>query len=114
MPAQMVTKDPRGMRGPTGDPAGAPKRKRRKAPVWATTLTVFGAVLALLGLSGAVGVRYFLGQLTENIQTTSSVLDESNGGTAATGKLPDGAMNLLMLGLEIGRASRRERVCWIV
>jgi LCP family protein required for cell wall assembly len=68
--------------------------------MWAKILTAFGAVLALLGLSGAVGVRYFMGNLTENIQTTSSVLDETNGGVAATGKLPDGAMNLLMLGLD--------------
>jgi LCP family protein required for cell wall assembly len=101
MPAQTVTRDPRDTRGPQGGPAGAPpKRKRPRAPMWAKMLTVFGTVLAVLGLSGAVGVRYFMGRLTENIQTTSSVLDETNGGVATTGKLPDGAMNLLLLGLD--------------
>ncbi|MET0495636.1 MAG: LCP family protein [Actinoplanes sp.] len=76
--------------------------KRPKAPLWAKLLTVFGVVLTLTSVGGIVSVRYFLGQLTGNIQTTSSVIDDSTGGggTAAAGKLPDGAMNLLMLGLD--------------
>jgi LCP family protein required for cell wall assembly len=77
------------------------KSKRTKAPMWAKVVTAFGAVLALLSVTGIVGVKYFLGQLTGNIQTTSSVLDDSTAGTkTAVGKLPTGAMNLLMLGLD--------------
>jgi len=75
-------------------------RKRRKAPVWAKLLTTFGVVLTLLGGGGVVAVRYFLGQLTDNIQTTSTVLDDKAVGSATEGKLPSGAMNLLMLGLD--------------
>src|SRR4051812_35483500 len=76
-------------------------RRKRKAPLWAKLVLTFGAVLAVVSVSGIVGVRYFLGQLTQNIQTTSSVLDDKEvGGSASTGKLPDGAMNLLALGLD--------------
>jgi LCP family protein required for cell wall assembly len=77
--------------------------KRRKTPVWAMLLTTFGAVLVLVAGGGVVAAKYFLGQLTGNIQTTSSVLGGDTTGGSATqsqGKLPDGAMNLLMLGLD--------------
>ena len=76
--------------------------KKQKAPFWAKAVTALGAFLAVLSVSGIVGVKYFLGQLTDNIQTTSSVLDGESGGGAGkeTGKLPDGAINLLMLGLD--------------
>ncbi|GIF25679.1 LCP family protein required for cell wall assembly [Actinoplanes tereljensis] len=75
------------------------KAKKSKAPAWTKVLLTFGVVLALLSVSGLVASRYFLGQLTNNIQTTSSVLDDSTG-SVESGKLPDGAMNLLMLGLD--------------
>jgi LCP family protein required for cell wall assembly len=83
-------------------PEKAKSPQRAKAPLWAKLLTVFGVVLTLTSVGGIVSVRYFLGQLTGNIQTTSSVIDGSTGGggTASAGKLPDGAMNLLMLGLD--------------
>ena len=76
--------------------------KKQKAPFWAKAVTALGAFLAVLSVSGIVGVKYFLGQLTDNIQTTNSVLDNESGGGAGkeTGKLPDGAINLLMLGLD--------------
>jgi len=76
--------------------------KKHKAPFWAKAVTALGAFMAVLSVSGIVGVKYFLGQLTDNIQTTSSVLDGESGGGAGkeTGKLPDGAINLLMLGLD--------------
>jgi LCP family protein required for cell wall assembly len=77
------------------------KTKRQKAPLWAKIVTAAGTVLALLAIAGVVSVKYFLGQLTNNIQTTSSVLDDNTAGTTtAAGKLPTGAMNLLMLGLD--------------
>ncbi|MEV6846360.1 LCP family protein [Actinoplanes sp. NPDC051411] len=106
-----VTERPSGP-GLTPEPPSGPatddrpkKKKRHKSPLWTKLVTAFGAVLALVAAGGIVGAKYFLGQLTDNIQTTSSVLDnpasgsKSGGGTSA-GKLPDGAMNLLMLGLD--------------
>lgn len=81
--------------------APALKGKKQKAPFWTKAVTALGAFLAVLSVSGVVGVKYFLGQLTHDIQTTSSVLDgESGSKVTASGKLPDGAMNLLMLGLD--------------
>ncbi|GAA2645458.1 LCP family protein [Paractinoplanes durhamensis] len=75
------------------------KAKRSKAPIWTKMVLTFGVVLALVSVSGLIGSRYFLGKLTNNIQTTESVLDDTTG-TVSSGKLPDGAMNLLMLGLD--------------
>ncbi len=108
MPAGTVTKAdrdlvPGGRGGTSYGSSGAgkqPPRPQKRAPLWAKALTAFGAVLALLAVSGLVGARYFLSQLTDNIQTTSSVLDDTSVGGAATGKLPDGAMNMLLLGLD--------------
>ena len=78
---------------------GGPKRP--KSPLWTKLLTAAGIVLTMLSVGGIVSVKYFLGQLTDNIQTTSSVLDNTSGSTTTvTGKLPKGAMNLLMLGLD--------------
>ncbi|MEU4237698.1 LCP family protein [Actinoplanes sp. NPDC026619] len=83
-----------------GQPAAKkPAKPRRKAPGWTKALLTFGVVLSLLSVSGLIASRYFLGKLTDNIQTTSSVLDDTTG-TVSSGKLPDGAMNLLMLGLD--------------
>ncbi|GIE94240.1 LCP family protein [Paractinoplanes rishiriensis] len=102
MSAQTVTKD--AQNGASGDGSGknAPKKKKRpRAPLWTKLLTAFGLVLVLASVAGVVGVQYFLGKLTKNIQTSSSVLDDTTSGkTAVEGKLPEGAMNLLMLGLD--------------
>jgi LCP family protein required for cell wall assembly len=92
-----------GRPAPQGALNGKPVKARRKTPVWATVLTAFGAVLLLVAGAGVFSVKYFLGQLTGNIQTTSSVLggDKTVGGASTSqGKLPAGAMNLLMLGLD--------------
>ena len=104
MPGQTVMRDPREQVSsgrPTNGNVPKLKSKRPKAPFWAKAVTTFGAVLAVLGGTGVIGVNYFMSQLTDNIQTTSSVLGgESGSTTTASGKLPDGAMNLLMLGLD--------------
>ena len=106
MPAQTATNGARdlvsgGRGGPQDGSDGKRKRpKRPRAPLWAKLLTVFGVVLTMVSAGGVVAVKYFLGQLTGNIQTTSSVLDDKAVGGASAGKLPEGAMNLLMLGLD--------------
>lgn len=102
MPAQATTKSPRDL-APSGQPGGSygtPTRAKRRAPMWAKLVTTLGAVLMVASVAGLVGVRYFLSQLTGNIQTTSSVLGDTTVSGKTTGKLPDGAMNLLMLGLD--------------
>ena len=90
-------------RSPGAVPGGKAKRpKRRKSPLWAKLVMSFGLVLALVSVGGLVIAKYFLSKLTDNIETTSSVLsDKSTGGsTTPSGKLPTGAMNLLLLGLD--------------
>jgi LCP family protein required for cell wall assembly len=87
----------------SGSPEESPgKKKRHKAPLWAKLITVFGGVLLLVSAGTGVGANYLLGQVTDNVQTTSSVLggDDGVGATKTGGKLPAGAINLLMLGLD--------------
>jgi LCP family protein required for cell wall assembly len=104
MPGQTVTKGARDLnsngKGVNGRVPQL-KAKRPKSPFWAKAVTAVGTVLAIIAVAGIVGAKYFLSQLTGNIQTTSSVLDDTTAGTkTASGKLPKGAMNLLMLGLD--------------
>jgi LCP family protein required for cell wall assembly len=77
------------------------KKSRARAPRWAVLVTVLGTVLTVASVGGVAATSYFLGRLTQNIQSTSSVLqDESVAGPTLSGKLPKGAMNILMLGLD--------------
>ncbi|MEU7905110.1 LCP family protein [Actinoplanes sp. NPDC049118] len=92
---------PDGLRGQQDVPPGTRGRRRpHRAPLCARLITAAGAVLMLVGVGGIVAVRYFLDRLTGNIQTTSSVLGETAAGGAPAGRLPEGAMNLLLLGLD--------------
>lgn len=117
MPA--VTERPRPADERRGSATGPGKPpKRRKSPLWAKLTTAFGLILALVAAGGIVSAKYFLGKLTDNIQTTSTVLsDKTTGGGAPAGKLPDGAMNLLLLGLDTregwdktGQSSRSDTI----
>jgi len=122
MPAQTATTAARdvtpGGRGPQGSSKSPAKRpKRRRSPLWAKLLTALGTVLVMLGVGGVVSVKYFMNQLTSNIQTTSSVLDDKAVAGTQTGKLPSGAMNLLLLGLDTrqgwaadGQSSRSDTI----
>jgi LCP family protein required for cell wall assembly len=103
MPA--VTDRPGGRDVPPADRRGSGGRRSRparfRAPLWTKLVTAFGLVLAMTAVGGLIVAKYFMKQLTDNIQTTSSVLgDKATGGDAPSGKLPSGAMNLLMLGLD--------------
>jgi LCP family protein required for cell wall assembly len=103
----------------SADEKKAPDRKDRpRFPRWAVFLTVVGTLLTLASAAGLVSTDYFLGRLTQNIQTTSGVLnDETVAGPAPSGKLPKGAMNILLLGLDTrqswqaeGRESRSDTI----
>jgi LCP family protein required for cell wall assembly len=75
-------------------------KNRARAPRWSVLTVVLGTLLTLGSFGGLVATNYLLGQITHNIQTTSGVLqDEAVAGTSS-GKLPKGAMNLLLLGLD--------------
>jgi LCP family protein required for cell wall assembly len=106
MSAQTAMKQPRDLpaRGSQGGSAPKPKKpKRPKSPLWTKIVVAFGAVLTLVAVTGIFGVKFFLSKLTGNIETTTGVLDDASGSgnkAASAGKLPDGAMNLLMLGLD--------------
>lgn len=47
-----------------------------RSPRWALLVTVLGAVLAIGSAAGMVSTNYLLGRLTQNIETTSGVLQD--------------------------------------
>lgn len=60
-------------------------------------------LVTVASLSGVAAAKYLLGQLTSNIEITSSVLSGDTGkakDAASAGKLPTGAIDLLLLGLD--------------
>jgi len=76
-----------------------------------------GLLLSVVGFGGLAGAHYFLGRLTAGIQTTTTVLTDSGDPPGGSGRLPRGAINLLMLGLdtregwdETGQASRSDTI----
>jgi len=76
-------------------------KNRPRAPRWSVFSVILGTLLAVGSAAGLVATNYFLGQMTHNIQTTSGVLqDDTVAGPTSSGKLPKGAMNLLLLGLD--------------
>lgn len=94
-------------RTPRDKPREQPRKSHKKktdkprSPRWAVFVTVLGTLLAVGSAAGLVSTDYFLKRLTENIQTTSGVLqDETVAGPTTSGKLPKGAMNILLLGLD--------------
>jgi LCP family protein required for cell wall assembly len=101
-----VADKPRAHRVNQGAPTDASrarrgKKSRSRSPRWAVLVTVLGVLLTVGSAAGMVSTNYFLGQLTQNIQTTSGVLgDQTVAGPTVSGKLPKGAMNLLLLGLD--------------
>ncbi|WP_067698576.1 LCP family protein [Actinoplanes awajinensis] len=104
--------------GSGGGKAKKAKPKRRRSPLWTKLTTALGALLLLASLGTGVTAKYLLSQVTSNVQTTESVLDSGDGvGAVSTGKLPTGAINLLMLGLdtragweESGEGSRSDTI----
>ncbi|WP_027347211.1 LCP family protein [Hamadaea tsunoensis] len=85
--------------GTPGGPVDGKERKGR-APFWAVALTVLGVLVAVTGFGGMAAAHYYLGKLTGQIETTDTVLNGDSGNSASTGKIPSGAFNLLMLGLD--------------
>jgi LCP family protein required for cell wall assembly len=69
--------------------------KKRKSPVWTKLSIVFGTVIMLAGLVGLVAVPTLLNQLAGSIDTENLLGDQG-----ATGASIDGAINMLLVGLD--------------
>jgi len=75
--------------GPSG-------RKRRKDPLWAKLLIVFGALLMMTSGGAIVGSRILLSQVTDSVNQDNLLGDAAGPG----GNNIDGPINLLLLGLD--------------
>lgn len=79
------------------------RSKRAGGPVWAKIVLVLGVLVTLAGTGGAVAANYYLSALTDSIDTTDKALGPDAGGAGkenVTGKLPTGAIDILMLGVD--------------
>jgi LCP family protein required for cell wall assembly len=83
---------------PPSDAGSAPKRKR-KDPLWARMLVVFGAVVMMASGGAIVGSKALIGHVTGNIETTN-LLGGASKTDAEGGKSLDGPIDLLMLGVD--------------
>jgi LCP family protein required for cell wall assembly len=84
---------------PTGGrPPAPPTKVKRKDPLWARLVVIFGALLMLASGGVIVGSKVLIGRYTENIS------QEDLLGTAVKAKSPgqalEGAINILLLGVD--------------
>jgi LCP family protein required for cell wall assembly len=95
----------KGTRAPdkTGPGKGAPgkgkAKKRSPDPLWARLLLIFGALLMFTSGGVMVGAKVLIGQATDGIGQAS--LLEGEAGTASAGSNIDGAINILMVGIDV-------------
>ncbi|MEV4416985.1 LCP family protein [Catellatospora sp. NPDC049609] len=86
------------------DGTGTRKKKRRRgAPVWATLLLTFGALLMMVSGGALIAMRSVIGDLEGSIQVAEpGILEEDPAATAAPagGAALDGAFNILLLGID--------------
>lgn len=80
-----------------GGPAGVPAPRRKRDPLWARLVIVFGALLMLFSGGAIVGGKYLLYQATSGVEKAPLL----GGAGAATGaKALKGALNILMVGID--------------
>jgi LCP family protein required for cell wall assembly len=81
--------------GPVRVSATAKKSKRRHSPLWARLLVVFGALLMLFSGGVLVGGKLLVNHYEKNVTHSGGL-----GYAAAEGKNIDGAINLLLVGID--------------
>src|SRR5262245_6814202 len=78
---------------PTDIPA---RRPRRRDPVWARLAVILGALLMMASGVTIVAGRWFIDQATADLTTTTMI----GGEAAAAGSNIDGAINILLVGID--------------
>lgn len=81
------------------------KRRKRKDPLWARLTVIFGALLMMVGGGGIVGARLLIASATSKITTSSMIGADS--GALVTGDSIDGAVNLLLVGIDVEERADR-------
>jgi LCP family protein required for cell wall assembly len=83
-------------RTPTG---GRPRKPKRRSPLWARLTVILGALLMMASGGAIVGSKMLIGRYTENI-SQQNLLGSAAKNRLAGGKALEGAINILLLGVD--------------
>jgi LCP family protein required for cell wall assembly len=73
--------------------------KKRKAPLWARLMLIFGAVLMLVSGTGVVGSKLLIGSATSSV-TQQNLLGDTKKTTAQGGNDLKGPIDILLMGVD--------------
>ncbi|MDR7273628.1 LCP family protein [Catenuloplanes atrovinosus] len=76
------------------------KRRRRRDPLWARLLLIFGAVLAVSSGGTLVAARTLVDKATDSITQTELIGGGTGAAAAPEGNNIDGAVNMLLVGID--------------
>ncbi|GHJ46751.1 hypothetical protein Cs7R123_40930 [Catellatospora sp. TT07R-123] len=82
------------------------KKKRERSPVWAKLTVTLGALLMMVAGAAIVGIKSVVGDLENSIQVVS-VLDEAGKDTGPQGADLSGAIDILLLGIDVRATQER-------
>ncbi|MFI5841130.1 LCP family protein [Catenuloplanes sp. NPDC051500] len=74
--------------------------KRRKDPLWARLILVFGVVLVVVSGGTLVAAQTLISQATDSITQTNLLQDNAGAAAQEGGNNIDGAVNLLLVGID--------------
>ncbi|MDI1461741.1 LCP family protein [Catellatospora sp. KI3] len=95
------------LKKPSGKKKGSGKKKKReRSPLWAKLTLTFGALLMMVAGGAIVGVKTFVGKLEDSVQVVN-VLDEAGKDTGPEGDALTGAIDLLLLGIDVRATQER-------
>ncbi|MDI1459804.1 LCP family protein [Catellatospora sp. KI3] len=104
---QPKTAEPKNAERKDADRRRRPRTRRRKVPLWASLAVTFGA-LVMLAVGGAlVALRSVVGTLEDSIQVVD-VLDDAAKQPTESGKALEGAIDLLLLGIDTRSTQERD------
>jgi len=95
----MTIAPPRAPQAARPPPAPPRFRKKRKDPLWAKFLVVFGALLMMVSGAGVAGGKWLIGSAT-NAVTQQNLLGDTKKTTAQGGDSLKGPVDILLMGVD--------------
>lgn len=89
--------------------AASDGKKRGKRPLWATLLVVVGALMVVVSGGGIISAKILIAQATDGISEVQIPVDPENKAAIVAGKSLEGALNILLVGVDDGQADGGEQ-----